>query len=658
MKQINKKTVTKEKLKEQEKQLKENLTEESQRSINGEVRNTTIANSNHQIEFFENLQMPGILARNDSEESRPGAWAIPGPQLIRQERISLPLEPHNLIEARIVEEEQPSLIFEASLLQKRKNWKWILAVSFLIFLLTTAVAGIFIQESIRRKVMKKELGDGLGNTPSTSQIIQSISSLIPTSLGSTVPTGMPSIDPVLAVTTEQPTLNPTTQPTTQPTVSPTQEPTMYPTEDQTNAPSGSSFNEPSQLNYSSLPYFMPKFQFSKWQAVGQSIIGEHEGDILGQSVALSVDGKILAIGINLHDSNVQKNNGMVRVLRLEDDNCWKQLGQDLLGSEHGDQAGWSIDLSSDGSVVAVGFWAGGNNEEGAVQVYQYNSDYNFWTPMGQKLYGNADGVFFSGSISLSSDGFRLIVGADDDDNNGEDTGRVQIYRYSPIYNQWSKVSQTFQGKFLHDRVGFDVSICGNGEIAAMGLPNKDNGDAKDIGVVRVYEYTYSILGFNNWNLLGDPISVNEAGFGFSVDLSADGMTLATSSRSGVHVYQFDAYYRNWAETSARINLEIEDNSDISNEIYVSLSPDGRTLAVSIGNSYAPGFAKVYRLNKDDTKWVMIGNTIEGSGTETSRAPSIFLASSDQLAVGFTKYSDGNGLDLGKAQVYELYLHGQ
>jgi len=666
MKQNNRKFGAEE-LEQQEQQLIEKSAEKSQRSINNATKDATIVDSADQVVDYETLHLPGTLARNDSEESRPGAWAIPGPQLMRQERISLPLEPQNLIEARIVEEEQPSLIFEASILQNRIKWKLILVISSLIFLLTTAVAGIFIQESSRRKVLRGArggVGDSSDDVPSTSPLIQPIDGLIPTTFGNTVPAGMPSINLVSAVTTEQPTLNPTLDPTEYPTISPTEYPTISPTEYPTispteyptNAPSASSSNDSSQLIYSSLPSFMPKFQSSRWKEVGQNIVGEDEGDNLGQSVALSTDGKILAIGVNLHDSNTKRDNGMVRVLRLEDDNSWEQIGQDLLGSGPGDQAGWSTDLSSNGSVVAVGSWAGGDNEEGAVQVFQYNSDYNFWAPMGQKLFGDADGAFFGGSISLSSDGFMLIVGADDDDGNGEDAGRVQIYRYSPIYNQWSKVSQKFQGEFPRDRVGFEVSMCGSGEIAAMGIPNKDSGEAKDIGLVRVYEFAYSILGFNNWNRLGDPISVNETGFGFSVDLSADGMTLAASSRSGVHVYQFDAYFRSWTETNAKINLEFEDNSDMRNEIYVSLSPDGRTLAVSIGNSYMSGFVNVYRLNEDDSEWVVIGDAIQGSGTEISRAPSIFLASSSQLAVGFTKYSDGNGLNLGKAQVYELELY--
>jgi len=160
-------------------------------------------------------RLPGIIARNESEESRPGAWAIPGPQLMRQHRITLPMEPQNLIEARIVEEEPPSLVFEASLLQKGKNWKWIFAMAFLIFLLTMAIAGIFIQESHRRKNLA-ENRDGINTF---------------------IPSSFPSFLPTVGEIIEQPTLNPTNQPTVvltqEPTVFPTQEPTVFPTQEPT-----------------------------------------------------------------------------------------------------------------------------------------------------------------------------------------------------------------------------------------------------------------------------------------------------------------------------------------------------------------------------------------------------------------------------------------
>jgi len=92
----------------------------------------------------------------------------------------------------------------------------------------------------------------------------------------------------------------------------------------------------------------------------------------GYSVSLSSDGTIVAIGATNNDDN-GSNSGHVRVYKYEN-NSWTQRGTDIDGEASGDNSGHSVSLSSDGTIVAIGaIYNDGVNgsDSGHVRVYQY-----------------------------------------------------------------------------------------------------------------------------------------------------------------------------------------------------------------------------------------------------------------------------------------------
>ena len=66
-----------------------------------------------------------------------------------------------------------------------------------------------------------------------------------------------------------------------------------------------------------------------------------------------------------------------------------QLGADIDGEATGDQSGWSVSLSSDGTTVAIGalFNDGNGNYAGHVRIYEYSS--GSWTQLGADIDGEA-----------------------------------------------------------------------------------------------------------------------------------------------------------------------------------------------------------------------------------------------------------------------------
>jgi co-chaperonin GroES (HSP10) len=106
--------------------------------------------------------------------------------------------------------------------------------------------------------------------------------------------------------------------------------------------------------------------------LGYDIDGEALSDISGVSVSLSNDGKIVAIGASENDDN-GTDSGHVRIYQY-DGISWNQFGSDIDGEASGDQSGYSVNLSSDGTIVAIGAYQndGNGDDSGHVRIYMLN----------------------------------------------------------------------------------------------------------------------------------------------------------------------------------------------------------------------------------------------------------------------------------------------
>jgi hypothetical protein len=157
------------------------------------------------------------------------------------------------------------------------------------------------------------------------------------------------------------------------------------------------------------PVWNNYIEYYNWSQVGSDIDGEAASDEFGRSVSLSADGTIVAIGANFNDGNLP-NAGHVRVYEW-DGSVWTQLGSDIDGEGEYNYSGFSVSLSSDGSIVAIG--AIGNSEvdtsSGHVRVYQYSG--GSWSQLGADIDGQNFEEQFGWSVALSSDGTRVAVGA-------------------------------------------------------------------------------------------------------------------------------------------------------------------------------------------------------------------------------------------------------
>ena len=261
---------------------------------------------------------------------------------------------------------------------------------------------------------------------------------------------------------------------------------------------------------------MYEYSSGSWTQKGSDIDGEATNDAFGSSVSLSADGSIVAIGAEENDGN-GSNSGHVRVYEYSS-GSWTQKGSDIDGVAN-DQSGRSVSLSNDGSIVAIGATQNFvDDDSGVVRVYEYSS--GSWTQKGSDIYGEAGGDNSGISVSLSSDGSIVAIGAFYNAGNGSNSGHVRVYQFSN--NSWTQLGSDIDGAAANDRSGSDVYLSADGSIVAIGATGND-GNGSNSGHVRVYK---NING--TWTQLGSDI-YGEAGgdaFGSSVSLSSNGSIVA------------------------------------------------------------------------------------------------------------------------------------
>ena len=273
-----------------------------------------------------------------------------------------------------------------------------------------------------------------------------------------------------------------------------------------------------------------------WSQVGSDIDGEAASDQSGYSVSMSSDGTRVAIGARMNGAA-----GHVRVYS-ESSGLWSQVGSDIDGEAASDQSGYSVSMSSDGTRVAIG--ARMNGAAGHVRVYSESS--GLWSQVGSDIDGEAASDQSGYSVSMSSDGTRVAIGARRNDGTGSNAGHVRVYSESS--GLWSQLGQDIDGEAAGDNSGYSVSISSDGARVAIGAPFND-GTGSDAGHVRVYDWN---SGTSVWTQVGPDIDGEAAGdeSGWSVSMSSDGTRVAigaysndgTGSYSGhTRVYSLGAF---------------------------------------------------------------------------------------------------------------------
>jgi hypothetical protein len=210
-----------------------------------------------------------------------------------------------------------------------------------------------------------------------------------------------------------------------------------------------------------------------WNQIGQDIIGEENSDKFGYSVSISEDGKTIAVGARRKDDF-----GYVRIYRLEDDGTsWGQIGEDIDGEGAYDEFGDSVSLSADGSIIAIGAPYNDDNDvnSGQVVVYLINSEGSSWELLVQSIHGDNTDDYFGMSVNLSPDGNTLAIGSPGYWEEDDRPGYVRVFSLESSLNtgSWIQIGQDIIGEANGHEFGYSVSLSGDGKTLTVGARRAD-----------------------------------------------------------------------------------------------------------------------------------------------------------------------------------------
>jgi hypothetical protein len=395
----------------------------------------------------------------------------------------------------------------------------------------------------------------------------------PTSAPSTVPSFQPS-------SSSRPSSSPSLRPTSKPSSAPTSKPSSSPSSQPSSQPSSVPSSTPTISHQpSSAPSSAPTQYFvsTEYEPIGQNIIPASAplGSLVGFSVALSDDGTILALGsINYP----QKNTGSISMYKLSSSS--------------------SSNNRNTGDAVWEPFGNGGNGNviPGLAVTSSYqNAGY---------------------SVSLSSDGKIVAV----TDRQYSSIGAVRMFKYIDASDAWELMGQRIDGTKINEKFGSSVSLSGDGLRVVIGSP--DFG-LTNSGRVSFYQYDVNL---NQWITYGNPIDSNIlfGNFGYSVSMSKDGMRVVASTMKGtlngnfVRVYEYSTITNSWLLIGAINCFQYDDNTkkcaDVEFGYSTSISDDGKRIAIgvpgmTVNKNTSSGMVAIYRYIDAASGWKQMGSSI-------------------------------------------------
>ena len=382
--------------------------------------------------------------------------------------------------------------------------------------------------------------------------------------------------------------------------------------------------------------------------IGSDIDGENPFDLSGHSVAISANGNVVAIGAIENDDGGNRS-GHVRVYE-NIGGIWIQIGQDIAGEAVDDRSGWSLAISADGGIVAIGSDLN-NSWRGQVEVYENIG--GTWTQIGEDIEGENFQDISATSISLSNDGSIIAIGAPRSDGTANNSGHVRVFENSG--GSWIQIGQDIDGVQEQGRLGNSVALNGEGNIIVIGASQNDE-NGTNTGEVKIYENQDG-----TWTQLGGDINgvVEFEDSGSEVALSEDGNIVAISSPSSNanglhsgHVRIFEYLGGVWTQIG-------EDIIGEASEDYfgwsMALSASGNIIAIgSLWNDNNGSDAGNVRIFQNlSGVWTQIGESINGEAANDNSGYSVDISADGSIVAIGAKFNDGNGEFSGHVRVFDI-----
>ena len=338
---------------------------------------------------------------------------------------------------------------------------------------------------------------------------------------------------------------------------------------------------------------------------------------------------------------------------------WNKIGLDISNGPPLTNNNKKVAISNDGKVIAMSTSSHSDISKGRIYVYeilynQTNQTSSNWTRLGlssEIIVGLSNDDQFGWDIALSSNG-RVVAGSSIvSDASGINCGQVRLFELSSN-NVWSQKGSNINGPRINSESGYSISLAGSGNSIAIGAW-KDNSNGTNAGAVRVYDFSAAI---NDWRQKGQTIvGVSGSYEGYATALSLDGQTLASASIIGAQVRTFTISGTTWTSKG------IISRTDISFGRAIKLSNNGNAIVIGAPGANTnvlmgeiseetKGGALVYGY-QGETTWNQLGQTITGISDGDEFGSSVSISNDGTI---ISAGSNNNVTNSGYVNVYKYY----
>jgi len=255
---------------------------------------------------------------------------------------------------------------------------------------------------------------------------------------------------------------------------------------------GAPYDTPSSLSNAGSSYVYIRSGTS-WTQQAKLVTSDiQSGDTAGFHVTISGDGNYAMMGARNEDTGGY-NAGAAYVF-IRSGTSWSQqaklVSSDLQAS---DAFGSGVSLSSDGTYAIIGAYASYSSEDPPIDegsAYIFIRSGTSWSQ--QAILAASDGQAgddFGWNVDISNDGSHAIVGAPEEDAGGTNAGAAYVFKRSGT--SWSQVKK-LQSSDLQafDRYGRDVALSNDGTFGIVGAYQERGGSGDSYsggGAVYIYE---------------------------------------------------------------------------------------------------------------------------------------------------------------------------
>lgn len=342
---------------------------------------------------------------------------------------------------------------------------------------------------------------------------------------------------------------------------------------------GAIYNNNGTMSGSVLVYQYNGFD---WAQMGSPLGTVDELMSVGRAVAISGNGNVIAFTTTMVTS-ISEITGRVDVFEWQGSG-WQKRGNTFLPTETFDLYGYALDLSDNGSRIAIGASNGiapaTGQSSGFAQIFQFQN--GNWLQVGSNIYGKYSLSSFGKDVSLSGNGNRIIVSGPGSVNGLILTGTVRAFDFNG--NDWHMVGDELIGTENFDRFGEGIKLSKDGNSFVYGSTRDGNG----AGCAALYK----LVG-NSWEMHQNKVcgDFDRDDFGFSVDVSNNGASIVTGARVNDEDGVKNGYARVWNYEMTSSNLNLEERT-----LKVFPNPASDRISLQT-NSEETTFLSVYNMNQ-------------------------------------------------------------